>query len=237
MTKFVNKIKAALEEKDDEMDERKLEQLESNLKDNFNNLSEIDKEIMDALIANHFDEEECMKEAEDCSEIQEKVTYTLICIKDVLRKHKSEVGGTSISQERINSELNSSVASEGSVSRRLKVNPPRLELKRFTGKVTEWQEFWDGFNSAIHEDTELANVDKFKYLKSFVEEPASKVIAGIPLTDANYDVAVDLLHKRYGKTSVLKRAYMNELINLQPVFNEKSLGRLRELHDRIETQF
>ena len=93
MTKFVNKIKAALEEKDDEMDERKLEQLESNLKDNFNNLSEIDKEIMDTLIANDFDEEECMKEAEDCSEIQEKVTYTLICIKDVLRKHKSEVGG------------------------------------------------------------------------------------------------------------------------------------------------
>ena len=237
MTKFVNKIKAALEEKDDEMDERKLEQLESNLKDNFNNLSEIDKEIMDALIANDFDEEECMKEAEDCSEIQEKVTYTLICIKDVLRKHKSEVGGTSNSQERINSELNSSVASEGSVSRRLKVNLPGLELKRFTGKVTEWQEFWDGFNSAIHEDTELANVDKFKYLKSFVEEPASKVIAGIPLTDANYDIAVDLLHKRYGKISVLKRAHMNELINLQPVFNEKSVGRLRELHDRIETQF
>ena len=123
------------------------------------------------------------------------------------------------------------------MSRRLKVNLPRLELKRFTGKVTEWQEFWDGFNSAIHEDTELANVDKFKYLKSFVEEPASKVIAGIPLTDANYDIAVDLLHKRYGKTSVLKRAHMNELINLQPVFNEKSVGRLRELHDRIETQF
>ena len=80
-------------------------------------------------------------------------------------------------------------------------------------------------------------MDKFKYLKSFVEEPASKVIAGIPLTDAIYDIAVDLLHKRYGKTSVLKRAHMNELINLQPVFNEKSVGRLRELHDRIESQF
>ena len=46
-----------------------------------------------------------------------------------------------------------------------------------------------------------------------------------------------MLHKRYGKTSVLKRAHTNELINLQPVFNEKSVGRLRELHDRIETQF
>ena len=55
------------------------------------------------------------------------------------------------------------------MSRRLKVNLPRLELKKFTGKVTYWQEFSNGFNSAIHEDTELANVGKFKYLKSFIK--------------------------------------------------------------------
>ena len=237
VTKFINKVKAALEEHAKTADERKLKQLECNLQDNYKSLSVLDQEIMDTMIANDVDAEECIKEAEGCSDIQEKVTYSLVCLKDVLTKCKSETEGKTTSQERANSDLNSSIASEGSVIRRLKVNLPRLELKKFTGKVTDWQEFWDGFNSAIHEDTELANVDKFKYLKSFIEEPVSKVIAGIPLTDANYSVAVDLLEKRYAKPCMLKRAHLNELLNLPPVFNEKSIGRLRDLHDRIETQF
>ena len=117
------------------------------------------------------------------------------------------------------------------------MNLLRLRLKRFAGKVNDWQEFCGGFNNAIHEDTELANVDKVKNLKSFVKEPASKVIAGIPLTDTNCNITVDLLQKRYGRASILIRAPMNGQVNLQPVFNKKSKGRFRQLHNQIETQF
>ena len=33
--------------------------------------------------------------------------------------------------------------------------------------LNEKKKFWDAFKSAIHNDKELANVDKFKYLRSF----------------------------------------------------------------------
>ena len=112
-----------------------------------------------------------------------------------------------------------------------------MELKKFNGKISDWQEFWDGFKSAIDDDDEMANVDKFKYLRSFLEEPAKSVVAGLSLTDANYTSAIELLHKRFAKPSVIKRAHINELINLSPVYNEKSVGRLRALHDQIETHF
>eukprot|EP00794_Sanderia_malayensis_P017908 gene17908-biopygen12896 len=118
-----------------------------------------------------------------------------------------------------------------------RVKLPKLELKKFGGKIAEWPEFWDGFRSAIHEDSQLAKVDKFKYLKSFLEEPARSVVSGFPLTDADYDSALELLKGRYAKPSVIKRANINDLINLAPVYNEKSVQRLRHLHDQIETRF
>ena len=49
-----------------------------------------------------------------------------------------------------------------------RVKLPKLELKKFSGNIAEWQEFWDGFKSAVHDDVQLAKVDKFKYLRSYL---------------------------------------------------------------------
>ena len=95
-----------------------------------------------------------------------------------------------------------------------KVRQPKLELKRFLGRIAEWLEFWDGFCSAIHEDESLAKVDKFKYLRNYLEEPARSVITGFSLTEAKYDSTLNLLRKRYAKPSVTKRAHLNDIINL-----------------------
>ena len=77
MTKFIKKVKTALNEHANNADETKLKQLECNLQDNYKSLSEIDKEIIGTMIENDVDAEECMKEAEGCSDTQEKVKYSL----------------------------------------------------------------------------------------------------------------------------------------------------------------
>ena len=142
-----------------------------------------------------------------------------------------ELQGRSKSIESINSGM-SALSFAGR-----KVKLPKLEMRKFSGKITEWQEFWDGFKSAIHDDAQLANVDKFKYLKSYLEESARSVVTGFPLTEKNYVTAIELLKKRYAKPGVIKKAHINELINLSPVFSEKSVNRIRNLHDQIETRF
>ena len=70
-----------------------------------------------------------------------------------------------------------------------------------------------------------------------MEEPAKSVIAGMSITDADYETAIKLLKKRFGKTEVIQRAHINQLINLAPVYNEKNISRLRTLHDQIEAHF
>ena len=103
--------------------------------------------------------------------------------------------------------------------------------------MEHWQEFWDSFKSAIHDSPWLAKVDKFKYLRSYLDEPAKKVIGGLSLTDADYDSAVQILKNRYARPAQIKRAHMSQLINLPAVYNEKNITKLQQLHDDIETNF
>ena len=41
-----------------------------------------------------------------------------------------------------------------------RVNLPKLTLRSFNGKITMWTTFWDSFESAIHNNTDLSDIDK-----------------------------------------------------------------------------
>lgn len=80
-------------------------------------------------------------------------------------------------------------------------------MRTFSGRLQDWQEFWDSFHSSIYENESLSAVDKFSYLKSLLYEPARSTIAGFALTRANYAAAVQVLKKRYGKEVAIQRAH------------------------------
>ena len=264
-TKLLNKIENLL--KEDDIDRIKLKQFLIELKEKQKTIKELDDVIFELMIENALEDDVCEKEAEEASEIKERITYGIVSIEDSLEAIRDGRGGsvileTSMRQDnsphgsvtgqnnspaesvkslsRFDSQesLNSVASSANSMRNRTrKVKLPQLELKKFSGKTAEWQEFWDGYKSAVHDDNDLAKVDKFKYLRSYLEEPAKSVVTGFALTDANYDEAVDLLFKRYAKPGFIKRAHINKLLFLDPVFKETSVERLRALRDQIETHF
>ena len=43
---------------------------------------------------------------------------------------------------------------------------PRIELPKFSGDVLKFQNFWDQFEAAVHDNADLPNVQKFTYLRS-----------------------------------------------------------------------
>ena len=45
---------------------------------------------------------------------------------------------------------------------------PKLEIAKFEGDVLQWQGFWDQFSAAIDSNSQLKNIDKFNYLKTFL---------------------------------------------------------------------
>lgn len=79
-------------------------------------------------------------------------------------------------------------------------------------------------------------MDKFSYLRGLLVGPARSSIAGFALTSANYESGLELLRNRYGKKTAIQRAHVNELLNVQPVYNERDAERLRSLYDLLETK-
>ena len=53
---------------------------------------------------------------------------------------------------------------------KIPVKLPKLELTKFDGNILNWQVFWDQFNSSIHLNNNISDIDKFSYLLSFLED-------------------------------------------------------------------
>ncbi|XP_044172645.1 uncharacterized protein LOC114972132 [Acropora millepora] len=109
---------------------------------------------------------------------------------------------------------------------------PKLTLRRFKGDVTQFRTFWDTFESAVHSNPGLTKIDKFSYLVSLLEGSASRAIEGLPVTEENYDSAVEILKKRFGKPQQLISAHMEELLKLNVCAVDKP-SQLRFLYDKI----
>ena len=67
-----------------------------------------------------------------------------------------------------------------------RVRFPKLQLRSFGGNFTKWTSFWESFESAVHNNDELSDIEKFNYLKSLLERSAREAVSGLALTSANY---------------------------------------------------
>ncbi|XP_064632755.1 uncharacterized protein LOC135491048 [Lineus longissimus] len=113
------------------------------------------------------------------------------------------------------------------------VQLPKLTLPTFSGDILQWQTFNDVFAAAIHNNTNLDNVQKLQYLRAQLSGEAADIIAGLSSTDANYAHAMELLRKRYGEKHKVISALMRAFWEL-PRPSEDIRG-LRTFVDKIET--
>jgi hypothetical protein len=109
---------------------------------------------------------------------------------------------------------------------------PKLELPKYGGKVTEWNSFWELYDSAIHSNPTISKVNKFNYLQSLLEGQAARAIKGLTLTNANYDAAIIILRERFGKTQQTIAAHMDEILKIQVCMNGRT-SQLRYVYDKI----
>ena len=116
------------------------------------------------------------------------------------------------------------------------VKLPKLTIDKFDGDVSLWSDFWNRFETATHKNETLSKTGKFSYLKSYLSGAAAKTVAGLMLTDSNYDHALEILNNRYGRKDVIVNAHMTKLLNLKPVKRASDVVALRQLYDECEVQ-
>ena len=95
--------------------------------------------------------------------------------------------------------------------------------------------FWDSYEFTIHSRKELTDVDKFNYLRSLLERTAHEAIAGLTLSSASYQEAIDILQKRFGNKQLIISKQMDLLLNVEAVPSDQNLKALRQLYDATES--
>ena len=106
---------------------------------------------------------------------------------------------------------------------------------KFAGESTNWQTFIDSYQIAINSSSNLSNIEKFNYLRCYIEGDTLHKIAGFTLNNKNYNKALDLLKNRYGNLQLIISAHMNELLKSKKITSDKDLTGLRKFFDNIES--
>ncbi|XP_058840907.1 uncharacterized protein LOC131696380 [Topomyia yanbarensis] len=105
------------------------------------------------------------------------------------------------------------------------VRLPQIRLQSFNGDIDDWLSFRDLFTSLIHWKADLPEVEKFHYLKGCLQGEPKNLIDPLKITKANYQVAWEMLLKRYNNSKQLKKRQVQSLLAL-PTLSKESVARL-----------
>ncbi|GAB1869281.1 Peptidase aspartic putative domain-containing protein [Camponotus japonicus] len=108
----------------------------------------------------------------------------------------------------------------------------RIEIPKFSGKQTEWQSYRDTFTALVKNNRTYDNVTKLWHLRTSLDGEAFDLISTMDVTNANFEVAWDLLVRQYNNTIALTNAHLNALFAIDPIKKE-SPALLRNLRNSI----
>ncbi|XP_055629519.1 uncharacterized protein LOC129770600 [Toxorhynchites rutilus septentrionalis] len=114
-----------------------------------------------------------------------------------------------------------------------RVRLPQISLPSFNGDIDEWLSFRDLFTSLIHHKTELPEVEKFHYLKGCLQGEPKSLIDPLKITRANYQIAWDMLLKRFDNSKQLRKRQVQSLFKL-PTLTKESVSELHILLEGFE---
>ena len=213
VTKLIHQVETVLA---GELDTLKLSTLRMTPAEKIKTLSTLDDEIASLLE----DEEALAEDIEQSDEYKQKIYAIIVSIDKAIALAPSMTPALVATAPPLHGDSLSTDAAS-------RVRLPKLTIRPFDCDITKWTSFWDSYESAIHTNTDLSDVDKFNYLRSLLERTAKDTISGLTLTAANYKEAVEILQKRFGSK------HMDILLNLDPVVSASPKA-LRNLYDRVE---
>lgn len=110
----------------------------------------------------------------------------------------------------------------------LHVNLPKMEIPKFDGDIRKWRTFHDMFSKLVHEKQQISEIEKFTYLRTYLEGEPLALLAHLQVSAATYAIAWQTLISRYNNVRALIDAEIDFL--LEPL-KERNNSSIRTLHD------
>ncbi|XP_041984082.1 uncharacterized protein LOC121736763 [Aricia agestis] len=139
-------------------------------------------------------------------------------IKEVYYEYKGEL------EDILLKEVIDPTVSSTKVRDTLSINLPTINLPTFSGRYTEWPSFRNLFETLIHKNPNLHNIEKLYYLKSHITGEAEQLLRHVPITEASYEDCWKLLRKRYSNKRFIANHTLNRLFGQKNLTSEESCG-------------
>jgi hypothetical protein len=110
---------------------------------------------------------------------------------------------------------------------------PTLQISDFHGDKLEWVPFWQSFESAVHINPTLSDVQKLNYLRGYLKGEAAESIKGFSMINGNYPEVIKQLQEDYGDKESLIDAHLQKLDNLPTVKKPTDVAALKQLHRHV----
>ena len=94
----------------------------------------------------------------------------------------------------------------------------------------EWTSFSDLFKGAVIDNSSLQGSQKLQYLKASVKGDAAKLLASIPVTVHNFDIAMNTLINRYKNKRIIIRTHLHSVVSYRSLTTDNA----RDLRNLIE---
>ena len=159
----ITKVKNLVENLDSETKINKLKAHKKTLQERITILNVLDEEILSTLPEDDSDSLE--REIVDAGEFDSTLNEALESIESALAPH-SALNTSALSNAgdlEATASFSTGVQAQSTASEPASCRLPKLTLKSFKGETAQWLEFWDSFESAIHNKPRISAVDKFTW--------------------------------------------------------------------------
>uniref|UniRef100_A0A8D8VD93 Peptidase aspartic putative domain-containing protein n=1 Tax=Cacopsylla melanoneura TaxID=428564 RepID=A0A8D8VD93_9HEMI len=148
----------------------------------------------------------------------------------------AKVGGILSEVRKAQSPVPSLPSSEGSngTSVQPQIRLPQIELPTFNGSHGQFNDFYNTFQSLVHENSSLTSVQKLHYLRSCLKGQASEVVSAISISHDNYQVAWDLLVQQYQNRRRIVETHLNAVFNIPSLPKFDSGKALSHLYNEVQ---
>ena len=111
-------------------------------------------------------------------------------------------------------------ASEQGSSNAHSLKLPAIRVPIFSGQYDRRISFSDMFNTMIHENDSLPEIEKFHFLKSSLSGEVERLISNLPMTADNYTMAWKLLVARYENSRLIAASHIRQLLGWKQLQRE-----------------
>ncbi|XP_011169783.2 uncharacterized protein LOC105202801 [Solenopsis invicta] len=109
---------------------------------------------------------------------------------------------------------------------------PRINLPTFAGSFEDWIPFRNMFQTMIHQNATLPNVQKMQYLIVSLKGEARDMVGSLEVSDENYSEAWEMLKERYDDTGLIIQKHIKALFEV-PVIVKENHVLLRRALDNV----